>query len=273
MGKVRIAHFSDIHVALPPTLSTLDINRFFSWGRWVVRRRSHHSLERLERAIDITLESKPDLAICTGDLSHMGQPHELEAVSEMLNRLTENGIPLLLTGGNHDYYNPSAKDEFSRLQEKHGLGIKIDNEGIVRLNGVTVLMLYQSIYNPFYMARGKLDGQTINRLEKRLHSGDLPAIHLAAGHFPINDADGRAISIRKRLEGDDRLKQFLTDNYIPAYLCGHCHKPFTISLSNGCTQYCSGSITNAGVLRFFSYTEGQFVRETQLNLDMDISEQ
>ena len=272
MTDIRIAHFSDIHMAMAPNWSTIDINRFFSWGRWKATRSHHHSINRLDRAIDITIQNKADLAICTGDLSHMGQPHELEAVSEKLNRLTENGIPLLLTGGNHDYYNRSAEEEFSRLQEKHGLEIKIDRDGIIELNGMLILMLHQSIYNPFYMARGKLDEDVLNRLEKRLQSGELSAIHLSAGHFPVYDAEGRAISIRKRMEGDVRLKRFLVDCNIPAYLCGHCHKPFSISLSESCTQYCSGSITNAGVLRLFSCSNGQLVEEKMPNLDIDDSE-
>lgn len=272
MTDIRIAHFSDIHMAMVPNWSTININRFFSWGRWIVTRRRHHSTRRLDRAIDMMIQNKVDLAICTGDLSHMGQSHELEAVSGKLNRLTEKGIPLLLTGGNHDYYNRSAPDEFLRLQEKHGLGIDIDKDGICTLNDVSILMMYQSIYNPFYMARGKLDEDTLGRLEKRLQSGDLPAIHLSAGHFPVYDEEGRAISTRKQLKGDAHLKQFLTDHRIPAYLCGHCHKPFSISLSDGCVQYCSGSITQAGLLRFFSFSDGSLVEEKSPTLDIDVTE-
>ena len=261
MAQIRVAHFSDIHMAMAPNGSTINGNRFFSWGRWIATRRHHHSTRRLDRAVDIIIENKPDLAICTGDLTHMGQPHELEAASDKLNRLTENGIPLLLTGGNHDHYNRAASQEITRLQEKHGLGLQIDNEGLCQVNGLTILLMHQAIYNPFYMARGKLQQEPLEGLKRRFQSGEITEIHLSAGHYPVCDAAGKAISIRKRMGGDTRLKHFLLDRKIPAYLCGHCHTPFSVSLGAGCIQYCSGSITSSGVLRFLTYTDGKLTEE------------
>jgi DNA repair exonuclease SbcCD nuclease subunit len=267
MTDIRIAHFSDIHLGLAPNWSTINLNRFFSWGRWVVSRRRDHSIDRLNRAIEVLIRLRPDLVICTGDFGQTGLSYEFDAVSKKFEYLTRNEIPMLLTGGNHDYYNRSASDEVARLQEKHGLGLKIDDDGVCQLNDLTILLLHQGIYNPFYMAKGKLESKVLDAVERRQQSGQLSAIHLAAGHFPICDVSGEPISSRKRLDGDTCLKQFLQTQQVPAYLCGHRHKPFTISLADGCIQYCSGSITDAGVLRVLTYRAGQLVEETTPNID------
>jgi 3',5'-cyclic AMP phosphodiesterase CpdA len=269
MTDIRIAHFSDIHMAMAPNWSTINVNRFFSWGRWVVSRRRHHSIRRLDRTLEMILQSKPDLVICTGDLGHTGLSYEFEAVSEKFDVLTKSGIPMLLTSGNHDHYNRAASEEIARLQTRHGLDLTIDHDGICQLAGLTIFLSHQGIYNPFYRARGKLQAQTLESIENRLQSGQLSKIHLAAGHFPVCDASGRAISTRKRLEGDHQLRQFLKTQRIPAYLCGHCHAPFSVELAENCTQYCAGSITNAGVLRILTYQDGQFAEEQTPLIDMD----
>ena len=267
MADVRIAHFSDIHVAIAPNRSTINLNRAFSWGNWVLRRRKRHSLDRLDRALQAVLEAKPDCVVCTGDLSHIGQPHELAAASDKLDILTHHQIPILLTGGNHDHYNRAASQEIARLQEKHGVGLEVDSDGICRVNGLTILMIHQGIYNPFYMARGKLRTASLDSVQRRMQSGEVSNIHLAAGHFPVYNEQGRPISIRKRLGGDVQLMQFLTDLKIPAYLCGHVHKPFSIPLANGCVQYCAGSITHAGVLRMLHYQDGQLMEAAIIDID------
>lgn len=269
MTDIRIAHFSDVHMAMAPNWSTLNVNRFFSWGRWVVSRRRHHSIDRLDRVLQMIVQANSNLVICTGDLSHTGLPCELAAVSKKFELLTHKKIPMLLTGGNHDYYNRSASDEFSALQQKHGLGLEVDSDGICQFDGLTILLSHQAIYNPFYMARGKLIHGTLESIANRQQTGQLSAINLAAGHFPVCDALGQPISVRKRLGNDTFLKQFLQKQQIPAYLCGHCHTPFTISLADGCVQYCAGSITNSGVLRLLTYQDGRLVDETVPDINSD----
>jgi DNA repair exonuclease SbcCD nuclease subunit len=269
MTDIRIAHFSDIHMAMAPNWSTINVNRFFSWARWVVSRRRHHSIDRLDRVIQSVIETDPHLVICTGDLSHTGLPYELAAVSEKFDLLTREKIPMLLTGGNHDYYNRSASDEMIALQKKHGLDLEIDNDGICQLGDVAILCLHQAIYNPFYMARGTLNQDVLESIENRLQAGQLSKIDLAVGHYPVCDASGRPISVRKRLGGDERLKKFLQTQQIPAYLCGHLHKPFSIALADNCVQYCAGSITNAGVLRMLHYQDGRLVKEQTPVIDFD----
>ncbi|MHC5101495.1 MAG: hypothetical protein ACYSOG_06640, partial [Planctomycetota bacterium] len=117
--------------------------------------------------------------------------------------------------------------------------------------------------------RGTLNQDALKSIENRLQSGQLSKINLAVGHYPVCDASGQSISIRKRLGGDERLKQFLQSQKIPAYLCGHLHKPFAIALADGCVQYCAGSITNAGVLRMLQYEDSRLVEEQTPVIDLD----
>ena len=63
-----------------------------------------HDLSKLKTAVEYILDCKPDLAVCTGDLTSSGQPGEFERVKEILKPLIDSDVPLVYTPGNHDCY-------------------------------------------------------------------------------------------------------------------------------------------------------------------------
>ena len=102
---MKIIHFSDPHGGG----GAEDWMAYFD-KRWVgvfnyrFRRRFQHDLSKLEKAVAYILDIKPDLAVCTGDLTSSGQPGEFERVKKILAPLVESKIPLVYTPGNHDCY-------------------------------------------------------------------------------------------------------------------------------------------------------------------------
>ena len=59
---------------------------------------------RLQKVVNYILEVKPDVAVCTGDLTSTGQPGEFAKVISILKPLLDSKIPVLYVPGNHDYY-------------------------------------------------------------------------------------------------------------------------------------------------------------------------
>ena len=102
---MRIVHFSDPHGGGPAE----DWMAYFD-KRWVgvfnyhFRRKFQHDLSKLHRAVEYILDTRPDVAVCTGDLTSAGQPGEFARVLEILRPLQNSGVPLLYTPGNHDCY-------------------------------------------------------------------------------------------------------------------------------------------------------------------------
>ena len=89
---MRIAHFSDPHAGGPAE----DWMAYFD-KRWVgvfnyrFRRKFKHDLSKLSRAVEFVMDTKPDLAVCTGDLTSTGQPGEFDRVLEILREMESAG--------------------------------------------------------------------------------------------------------------------------------------------------------------------------------------
>ena len=102
---MKIVHFSDPHAGS----GAEDWMAYFD-KRWVgvfnyhFRRRFKHDLSKLELAVNYILDTKPDAAVCTGDLTSAGQPGEFAKVLEVLAPLRDSDIPLIYMPGNHDCY-------------------------------------------------------------------------------------------------------------------------------------------------------------------------
>ena len=102
---MKIVHFSDPHAGG----SAEDWLAYFD-KRWVgvfnyrFRRRFRHDLKLLEKAVAYILQERPDVAVCTGDLTSTGQPGEFQRTLEILEPLRKSGIPLIYLPGNHDCY-------------------------------------------------------------------------------------------------------------------------------------------------------------------------
>ena len=75
---MRILHFSDIHLGLPPrSLGFLWDKRLLgTLNHWLFRRRKQN-LEYIDRALAAMQALQPDWIVCTGDLGSVGSPEEL----------------------------------------------------------------------------------------------------------------------------------------------------------------------------------------------------
>ncbi|MBP5233210.1 MAG: hypothetical protein J6333_07360, partial [Planctomycetes bacterium] len=63
--------------------------------------------------------------------------------------------------------------------------------------------------------------------------------------------DGGPLSEKTGLRGAGEVLALLRQAGAQAYLCGHVHRAFSLSLPGGIAQHCAGSLTLGGRLQFF----------------------
>ena len=102
---MKIVHFSDPHAGGPAEdwMAYLD-KRWVGVFNYRFRRRFRHDLKLLCKAVAYILQVRPDVAVCTGDLTSTGQPGEFARTLEILEPLRQSSIPLIYMPGNHDCY-------------------------------------------------------------------------------------------------------------------------------------------------------------------------
>ena len=84
---MKIIHFSDIHIGghLDSFKSCFD-KRLIGTLNYKLRRKRHVIWERLERAIDLIKEEKPDYVINTGDITSVSEPSEFKEAERRLKK-------------------------------------------------------------------------------------------------------------------------------------------------------------------------------------------
>ncbi|UKI34151.1 MAG: metallophosphoesterase [Lentisphaeria bacterium] len=77
---MKIVHFSDPHAGGPAEdlLAYID-KRWVGVFNYNFRRKFRHDMTKLENAVRYILDTKPDVAVCTGDLTSTGQPGGVRA--------------------------------------------------------------------------------------------------------------------------------------------------------------------------------------------------
>ena len=231
--------------------------------RWVgvfnyrFRRRFRHDLSKLERAVDYILSTRPDVAVCTGDLTSAGQPGEFERVRKVLAPLRDSGIPLIYMPGNHDCYvkRPKCVKAMKDMVEYLTCGSSVFDDYPQRriIAGVEFLLLNTSRPSNLLCSWGFLLKEDSRKIEAWCgEEKSLPRILVS--HYPMTE-DHPLLRIRHRLFGQRRMLELLGSGSIDLALCGHVHKPYFKSHPDGrILECCAGSVTRNGSLVEISST-------------------
>ena len=264
---MKIVHFSDPHAGG----SAEDWMAYFD-KRWVgvfnyrFRRRFRHDLSLLTKAVDYILSVKPDVAVCTGDLTSTGQPGEFERTLAILEPLVKSQIPLIYLPGNHDCYvkRPKCvaamKNAVSYL---NGEAYGFDSLPQVRQVGdVDFLMLNTSRPSNLLCSWGFVSNEDDLWIEKVCKSEKVRP-RILVTHYPMFE-DHPVLRMRHRLFGQKNILKFMQENKIDLSLCGHVHKPYCRVDASGRGENCAGSVTRNGVLSCIEYdpVSGEFEFES-----------
>lgn len=247
---MKIVHFSDPHGGGPAE----DWMAYFD-KRWVgvfnyrFRRKFRHDLSKLSRAVEYIMDTRPDVAVCTGDLTSAGQPSEFAKVLEILKPLQQSDIPLLYTPGNHDCYvrRPQCvaamKDAVRFMSQNRytfdDLPLKLN------FKGADFLIINTSAPSNLLCSWGFLRTPHRDLAVRECENNDSRAPKILISHYPMTE-EHPFLRMRHRLFGQKKVLQLLTEKKLDLVLCGHVHKPYLKVDSSGRGECCAGSVTRNG---------------------------
>ena len=250
---MKIIHFSDPHAGGPAEdfLAYID-KRWVGVFNYRFRRRYRHDQSRLIRAVDYILSIRPDVVVCTGDLTSTGQPGEFAKIKPILQPLRDSGIPILYTPGNHDCYvsRPKCRKAVREMVDYLSRGeYQFDEFPLVRqINGVNFLLVNTSRPSNLLCSWGFLyrkDQEFLRRECERL-AGAGPRIMI--NHYPIYE-DHPWLRTRHRLFGEAPVRKMIEEEHLlELSLCGHVHAPYCRVNEMGHGENCAGSITLNGTM-------------------------
>lgn len=259
---MKIVHFSDPHAGGKAE----DFMAYFD-KRWVgvfnyrFRRRFKHDLSGLSATVDYILSVKPDVAVCTGDLTSSGQPGEFETVRKILAPLRESAVPVLYMPGNHDCYvrRPKCVAAVNEMVEylTRGRYRFADMPLVLELCGADFILVNCSRPSNLLCSWGFLHREDAEFV-RRFCEGEHRKPRILLCHYPMFE-DHPILRVRHRLFGEAPVRKLLEKGKIDLCLCGHVHKPyFRPTLEGGRGENCAGSVT-----RNRSFSEIDYDPETR----------
>ena len=262
---MKIIHFSDPHGGGPAE----DWMAYFD-KRWVgvfnyrFRRRFRHDLSKLQTAVEYILDTRPDVAVCTGDLTSAGQPGEFERVLKILKPLRDSGIPLIYTPGNHDCYvtRPRCVAAVRYAVEYLSCGrYSFDDMPLsIPFEGVEFLVVNTSAPSNLLCSWGFLKRRSRDFILERCQAGDgVPKILIT--HYPMIE-EHPVWRIRHRLFGQKKIVELMENKCLDLVLCGHVHKPSLKVDEQGRGECISGSVTRNGTMMEIGYSDRKFSYRT-----------
>ena len=264
---MKIVHFSDPHAGG----GAEDWMAYFD-KRWVgvfnyhFRRRFKHDLSKLSAAVSYILDTKPDVAVCTGDLTSTGQPGEFAKVLDVLKALRDSKIPLLYMPGNHDCYvrRPKcvkAMKEAVNYLSRGKIDFK-DYPAAVNIAEARFLMVNTSAPSNLLCSWGFMSSENVKWLKNECAENAEGLKRIILSHYPMYE-DHPVWRMRHSLFGQKEVIKLIEKGDISLSLCGHVHKPYLRKNADGRPlEECAGSVTRNGSMVEITLTGNEFAFET-----------
>ncbi len=247
---MRIAHISDIHVARPPASGEWNPKRLLGYLNYLLFRGRAYTEDAARAALSALLESPPDLAVLTGDITQHGLDAEFAGARELLAPLVRAGIPVIAVPGNHDVYGRGERPALRAFLRDLAGGADVGGGGIIRCGGaadpVEILPLFQCIPTPPLCSYGRQDPDELARAGAAWRGAPAAGVkRVVIGHYPVIDPHGGRLLRYRGLRGAETLLEFCAAHSVSAYFCGHDHRRFTAPMPGGCVQYAAPALSSA----------------------------
>lgn len=231
---MKLAHLSDLHCFVPPTLRGMVGKRLLGMANLYVKGRRHHFREDVAvRAFQQVVALKPDAVLLTGDLTALASPLEFERARQVLAPLLD-AVPTVIIPGNHDTYTQRAAREkriegafapwiFAQRAEEQHLAPGGSFPTLHLLPGVAVLGLDACQFS--LGAAGRLAPEQLERLERLLVAPEVMArFRVLLVHYPLLDRHGALVKkVWRKLNGAEALLGLLERHPVDLVLHGHDH--------------------------------------------------
>lgn len=253
---MKIIHFSDPHAggSAEDWMAYFD-KRLVGVFNYNFRRKFQHDLSNLGKAVDYILEQRPDLAVCTGDLTSTGQPGEFAKVKKILAPLRDSAIPLLYIPGNHDFYvyRRHCVDAMKAMvawltRDRYSF----DSLPLrLTIGELDFLLVNESWPSNLLSSHGWLRPRYSAWLENECNEPkSRPRVLI--GHYPLIESHPFR-RCRHRLYGQRRAVRLLREGKIDLSLCGHVHVAKAKIDARGRGEIIAGSITRNHCLAEINY--------------------
>jgi len=256
---MKIIHFSDPHSCAPPgDFSAFSDKRIVGFFNYTFRRRFQHNLNFLDKAVEYIIDEKPDVVICTGDLTSTGQPAEFAKTLKRVKPLLENSqIPLLFVPGNHDAYvknntcRKALRDAFSKLNKNQWELADLPVKTII--GDCEFIMINECCPTNIFLSCGYITEKSTQQIKEWCNQEKkYPRILL--GHFPVLRKYS-FIESRRGLKNHKEVKDLIATKKIDLSLCGHMHYEYADIDDTGRGEICAGSVTRSGNLTIIEYNK------------------
>lgn len=263
---MKIVHFSDIHAGGPAEdwMAYVD-KRWVGVFNYRWRRRFQHDLANVTKAVNYILDTRPDVAVCTGDLTSAGQPGEFAKTKAVLEPLLQSDIPVIFIPGNHDcyVYRPKCMKAIRDAVEwMSSNSYKFEDYPFKKDFGqCEFIIINNSRPSNLLCSWGFMDKES-NDFVVKCCSEEKIKPRILVGHYPIFE-DHPILRVRHRLFKQKQVRQLIENGSIDLSLCGHVHKPYARTDATGRGEICAGSVTRNGSLAEITYspTEDLFIRQ------------
>jgi 3',5'-cyclic AMP phosphodiesterase CpdA len=233
---LTFAQLSDPHLSSPTPVRAGDLlgKRALGYLSWRFGRRRRHRPEVLAALVQDLRAAHADHVVVTGDLTHLGLPHELEQAREWLQALAP-APAISVVPGNHDVYARGAGEHtiapwapFFASDPDHASD-PAPSFPSVRVRGPAVFIgLSTARPSAPFLAVGEVGARQLERLAGILADGRRRGLVrvVLLHHPPLAEATGW----RKRLVDGARLRAVLEAEGAELVLHGHTHRASIASL-------------------------------------------
>ena len=194
------------------------------------------------------------MAVCTGDLTSIGQPAEFNAAVDALRPILESkNVELLYVPGNHDAYVRDKRcvaalaETFTTL---NGGDITLDALPISKtISGIEFILVNESFPTNIVLSNGTVTEAT-EKAVREICSKEKKNPRILVGHFPVKPS----LSYRHGLVNAVPLRELLKNGSIDISLCGHTHHPLIdIDATTGRGEATAGSFTRTRDANIIEY--------------------
>ena len=253
---MKIIHFSDPHAgAMPDSLSAYFDKRIVGTMNYLFKRRFLHNMELMQKGVDYILQEKPDVVVCSGDLTSTGQSREFDIILEILMPLICSGIKMFYVPGNHDLYvkNNRCRRAFEEAFAKlNGENVSFSSlPEVFSVEECDFMPVNESRPTNIFLSTGYLTSEVSDKIiEIAEVQRERPLIMI--GHFPVREKSS-PLDLRHRMYGQKSVLELLNSQKIDLSLCGHTHKWSCDVDGTGRGEVIAGSLTKTADLNVIEY--------------------
>ena len=182
-------------------------------------------MERIEEITDAlvaqVIDLHPDVFIMTGDNTNSGAVSSEKALARKLSRITDAGIPVVLTTGNHDF-NSSAPEDFRQNFQGLCEVLETDPSSLSYVTQIGPVVLFAMDDSSLTLGReGRFSPGTIAWLEEMLEKyREYPVFFLTHHNVILGKEDSSSGSYHIQ---NPELLPLLLKKQVQLILSGHLH--------------------------------------------------